>query len=187
VLYRSFDFFDIFLFMGVAVGVVAFRRRHSKLYPVLGCATIVALVLSFPFAYNSGELLGVRHDTQDYEVEAFKWMSKQGDNNTIVTDERLGYIGRSMTGITKDPALPQYLAAGEPFPAYHWFYMIESSWTTEGVNDYPYGRFVLSDTSYNMSLEAADVFYVAGPLNDQLVVFSTSLMGWNTIYGPYEL
>jgi len=184
VLYRSFDFFDIFIFTGVAVGIVTVRRCHPRLYPVLGCATIVALVLSFPFAYSSGELLGVRHDTQVYEVEAFKWMSGQGDNITIVTDERLGYIGRSMTGITKDPALPQYLVAGVPFPSYPWFYMIESSWTTEGVNNYPYGRLVLSDTSYKLVLEAADVFYAAGPLNDQLVVFSAAPIGWNLIYGP---
>lgn len=186
VLYRSFDFIDIFIFIGVAVGIVTVRRSRPRLYPVLGFATIAALVLSFPFAYESGELLGVRHDTQVYEVDAFKWMSKQGDNKTIVTDERLGYIGYSMTGITKDSSLPQYMAAGVPFPSYPWFYMIESSWTTEGVNNYPYGRLVLSDASYNMSLEAADVFYAAGPLNAQLVVFSTSLMGWNTVYGPYE-
>jgi hypothetical protein len=186
VLYRSFDFFDIFIFMGVAVGIVTIRRRRPKLYPVLGCVMIAALVLSFPFAYDSGDLLGVRHDTQVYEVEAVKWMSEQGDNITLVTDERLGYIGRSMAGITKDSALPLYLAAEEPFPAYPWYYMIESSWTTEGVNNYPYGRLVLSVTSYNMTLEAADVLYIAGPMSDQLVVFSASLMGWNTIYGTYN-
>jgi hypothetical protein len=62
--------------------------------------------------------------------------------------------------------------------------MIESSWTTEGVNNYPYGRLVLSDTSYKLVLEAADVFYAAGPLNDQLVVFSAAPIGWNLIYGP---
>lgn len=186
VLYRSFDFFDFFIFMGVAVGIVTVRRLHPKLYPVLGCAMIAALVVSFPFAYSSGELLGVRHDTQDYEVQAFKWMSRQGDNITVVTDERLGYIGHSMTGITKDSSLPKYLAAGVPFPSYPWFYMAESSWTTEGVNNFPDGRLVLTDSSYNMSLEAADVFYLAGPLNDQLAVFSPSLMGWNSVYGPYE-
>lgn len=183
VVYRSFDMLDIFLFLGVGVGLVEILRRHRKLYTILGTLLIFCLAVSFPFAYYSEPLLGVRHDTQAYEVDALLFLRDHHGDATVVTDERLGYIARATTWVHKDPSLPRYLDSGLQLPFYSWFYVIEDSWTTRGVNNFPDGLLVVDRTFYEEMLLASDVFYIGGPVDDRIVVFTSSPMGYETIYG----
>jgi hypothetical protein len=139
--------------------------------------------VSFPFAYVTGPLLGVRHDTQPYEVDALNWLDHRYEPLTVISDERIGYIASSTIMIHKDSSLPDILAHNETFLWYTWFYMIEDSWTTVGVNNFPHGKYVLPESRYANLKEAANVFYVGGPVYDHVVIFQASEMGSNAIYG----
>lgn len=181
VIYRTFDFFDPFIFVAGGMGLVYLYKRRKKLYVPAGVAVIIALSLSFPFAYESEHLLGIRHDTQQYELDAIHWLGANGDEVILVSDERLSYITRNTIGVPTNPGLPQQFATAAPFLHYQWFYLIEESWTTRGVNNYPNGRFVMSESAYLEVLRASDVFYVGGPKGDALVMFLSSDMGWRTL------
>lgn len=184
ILYRSFDFLDFFLFLGAGAAIVELHSRRKRLYPVVGVVLLACLLLTFPFSYASQSLLGVRHDTQAYEMDALDWLGTQPEATSIVSDERVAYLARSVLGLQKDSALPQYIATETPFPSYLWFYVIEDSWTSAGVNNYPYGKLVVDQAYYDTMLEAADLCYIGGPANDNLVVFMASPIGSNTVYGP---
>jgi len=183
ILYRSFDLLDLFLFLGLGAGIAHLSRRHKKLYPIIGCALVVSLAVSFPFGYESETLLGVRHDTQAYEVDAVKWLEHRDSPVIIMTDERLSYISESTSSCKADPALPQLIAVPNGFPNYRWYYTLERSWTTLGVNDYPNGRFVLAESTLQLALESSNVLYLGGPLEDQIIVFLSSDIGGATMLG----
>ena len=184
IFYRSFDFLDVFIFLGAAAAVVEIHSRRKNLYPIVGAFMIISLAISFPFSYASESLLGVRHDTQGYELDALEWMGNQPEAKSLVSDERISYLARSVLGVSKDSSLPQYLATNTSFPSYVWFYIIEDSWTTIGVNNYPYGELVVNLSYYEKMTEAADVFYLGGPAGDNLMIFMASPIGNNAIYGP---
>ncbi len=184
IIYRSFDFLDLFIFLGAAAAVVEIHSRRKNLYQIVGAFMIISLVVSFPFSYASQSLLGVRHDTQGYELDALEWMGDQPKAKSIISDERICYLARSVIGVSKGSSLPQYIATNTSVPYYLWFYIMEDSWTTIGVNNYPHGELVVNLSYYERMTEAADVFYLGGPASDNLVVFMTSPIGSNTIYGP---
>jgi len=185
VIYRTFDFFDPFIFIGAGAGLVFLYRRKKSLYIAAGACLIVALAVSFPFAYQSEELLGIRHDTQGFELDAVYWLGESGEELNLVTDERMAYVARNTIGVPIDPSLPQQFATNSPFLHYQWYYLMEESWTSRGVNNYPNGRFVLPSTQYQMTLEASSVFYVGGPSGDHLMMFISSEQGWRTL-GDYS-
>jgi len=184
IFYRSFDFLDFFIFLGAAAALVEMHSRRKNLYRIVGAFMIISIAISFPFSYASQSLLGVRHDTQGYELDALDWMGNQPEAKSIVSDERISYLARSVLGVFKSSSLPQFLATNTPFPSYLWFYIVEDSWTTIGVNNYPYGELVVNSSYYEKMTEAADVFYLGGPANDNLVIFLASPLGSNSIYGP---
>jgi hypothetical protein len=183
VLYRSFDFLDLFIFLGLAVAVVETYSRRRRLYPIVGAFVVISLAVSFPFAYATQPLLGVRHDTQGYELDALIWMGTQPKARSIISDERVAFLAHSVLDVAKDSSLPHYIATKTPFPSYMWFYIIEHSWTTIGVNDYPNGELVVNQIFYEKMLEAADVCYIGGPADNNLVIFLASPIGNNTVYG----
>jgi hypothetical protein len=184
IFYRSFDFLDLFIFLGTAAAVVEIHFRRKNLYQIVGAFMIISLAISFPFSYASQSLLGVRHDTQGYELDALEWMGNQPEAKSFVSDERISYLARSVLGVSKDSSLPQYIATNTSFPSYVWFYIIEDSWTTIGVNNYPYGELVVNLSYYERMTDAADVFYLGGSADDNLVIFLASPIGSNTIFGP---
>jgi len=187
ILYRSFDFLDLFVFLGLAVGVSVLANRRKRLYLLLSSLMIVALVISFPFGYESEKLLGVRHDTQSYEIDAMEWLVEMSSSPTIISDERMAYIAHVTTSAHSDSVLPRYFSEGAGFPPFTWYYVMEDSWTTVGVNDYPNGKLVLSVERYTQASEAADVFYVGGPSGDRIVMFLVSYVGSNTVFVPPSL
>jgi hypothetical protein len=129
----------------------------------------------------SQELLGVRHDTQGYEIDAIEWMKERTVHPAFISDERIGYIGLSLANFTKYSSLPQYLLRNTTLSP-QLFCMIEDSWTTEGVNDYPHGTYVLPSSNYTLTLAAANVFYLGGPANDRAIIFIHSEFGSATLY-----
>ena len=181
IVYRTFDFLDIFIFIGLGMAVVYLYENHRRAYKILGVFMILALLASFPFAYMSQDLLGVQHDTQAYEIDATTWIAEHASSPWLVTDERLGYIGQSMAGLPKYSSLPGDLRDNISLSP-ELFCLVEDSWMSRGVNDYPNGKILLPESNYTYKIEAANIFYIGGPSGDRAVMFFTSYMGEVTIY-----
>jgi len=184
IVYRTFDFVDIFIFLGIGTAFVWLYEHRRKSYKAIGFLTIAFLLVSFPFAYASESLLGVRHDTQAYEMDSIRWLSEHVDSPFLVSDERIGHIAESTVNIEKHAALPDALKRNTtvtnlPVIA---ICLMEDSWTTEGVNDFPYGKVVLAASNYTWVLETANVFYIGGPVTDRAVIFTISGVGLSAIY-----
>jgi len=180
VVYRTFDFLDIFIFVGAGAALCAFRDRHKKLYPLIGTAMVVSLVISFPFAYASEQLLGVRHDTQAFEVDALEWIDGHTNAIRVISDERISYISWSMFGLMRDSGLPLYLKHNVTIlPG--WMCVIEDRWTKNGVNAYPEGNVVVPEPEYTRVQLVANVLYIGGPPDDRAIIFVGSGIGQRTM------
>jgi hypothetical protein len=183
IVYRTFDFVDIFMFLGIGTAFVWLYENRRKSYTAIGYVTIAFLLISFPFAYASGSLLGVRHDTQAYEVDSVRWLSEHVDSPFLESDERIGHIAESTVGIEKHAALPDALRRNvtvTDLPIIS-ICLMEDSWTTEGVNDFPRGEIVLAASNYTWALETGNVFYIGGPVTDRVVIFTISSVGLSAI------
>ena len=180
IFYRSFDFVDFFLFFGAGTAIVALRRKkRRRSYFTLGTLFVASLLISFPFAYESEPLLGVRHDTQEYEVDALSWIVDTSGNSStlrIQSDERISHIAMSLFGIGKENNLPSELRLNLSLPP-NIMFVLEHSWTTTGVNDYPRGEVVLAPEYVRLLLSVEDVMYVGGDHSDQLVIFTATSIG----------
>jgi len=176
ILYRAFDFSDLFVFMGLSFAVVIMSLRLSRKNAALVMTALACLLVSFPFGYFTSDLLGVRHDTAAYEVDAVEWIASHSDSPQMVSDERIGRIAFSMTWIEKRSYLPHDLLTNvSPLPGM--YYIMEDSWTDVGVNDYPYGRAVIPESLYVETLQGSNVLYIGGPEPDRLLIFSPSEVG----------
>jgi len=173
IIYRTFDFLDIFIFLGVGAAIVGLRARHVTRYAALSITVVICLVLSFPYGYASEQLLGVRHDTQAYEVDTLGWLNDHGGANHLMSDERLSHVALSMFGFSKDASLPDHFKRGDQISS-SWICLAEASWTTAGVNNYPMGLLVIPESNFTAALDASDVFYVGGPIGDQTILFTGS-------------
>jgi len=176
ILYRTIDFADISLALGIAVAFSSLVPR-IRLRKALTVVLVAALVLSFPFSYATSVLTGIRHDTQEYEVDAIGWINSYGNESyAIQSDERLSYDARALYDYEKIPALPgllEHQILSERL-AYN---LLEDEWMTQGVNDYPYGHPVLNSTYVSYLLRGSDVLYVGGPSGDHAIVFCASDIG----------
>ncbi len=184
IIYRSFDLLDVFLFLGCAAALVELGRRRKRLYVALSTVFVVLLLVSFPFGYLSGPLLGVRHDTQPFEVDAFGWLENRDEDIVIMTDERLSYIARSLYGYEAGSDVTYYLTTPPPFTEYKWYFVLEDSWTTDGLNDYPEGTFIVPSRTYSLILAASNVMYVGGPADDRVQVMLASYIGVAIVFPP---
>ena len=175
VLYRSFDFLDMFVFVGVGVAVTTLKLRHRIFYPVLPVILIVLALISFPFAYESARLLGVRHDTNGYEVDSFEWLADHADSRWISSDERLARIAQNSWGANRDASLPTMIEKNLALSPDN-FYVIEDDWMTLGVNNYPYGLVVVKESRFSQLMDDANVIYIGGPSSDRILVFVPSTL-----------
>ena len=184
IVYRTFDFVDIFIFLGIGTAFVWLYEHRRKSYTLIGFLAVAFLLVSFPFAYASESLLGVRHDTQAYEVDSIRWLSEHVDSPFLETDERIGHIAESTAGMEKHAALPDALKRNvtvTDLPVIS-ICLVEDSWTTKGVNDFPHGKVVLAASNYTWALETANVFYIGGPVTDRAVIFTISGVGLSAFY-----
>jgi hypothetical protein len=175
-LYRSFDFVDIFIFMGVGLAISSTFSLRKRAYPVLAAVMIIFLAMSFPFGYYSNQTLGVRHDTQSYEVDAIEWLSHSQSRPVMMSDERLAYMGLAIADIPKDSGLVTFID-GNISLLPHWFIAFDDSYFTSGVNDYPRGFVIIPLSNSTRIVSASDVMYIGGPQSDHITVMATSDIG----------
>jgi len=184
--YRSFDFVDIFIFLGVGLAISSTFSLRKRIYPILVAAMIVFLALSFPFGYYSDQTLGVRHDTQSYEVDAMKWLSDSQSSPQLISDERIAYIGLAMADIPKDNGLVNALSGNVTLPP-HWFVAFDDSYLTSGVSDYPRGLVIVPLSDSTRMVDASDIMYIGGPHSNRVTILATSNIGHVVVLGsiPY--
>ena len=175
-LYRTMDFVDISLALGIAVAFSSIVPR-VRLRKALTVVVVAALILSFPFSYATNILTGIRHDTQEYEIDAMGWIRSYGNESFIIqSDERLSYVARALYDYGKYAVLPgmmEHQLLPEPFA----YGLLEEEWMTQGVNDYPQGHPVLNSTYVSKVLHGSNVLYIGGPSGDHVIVFCASDIG----------
>jgi hypothetical protein len=175
-LYRSFDFVDLFIFMGVGLAISSTFSLRKRAYPLLAAVMIVFLAMSFPFGYYSDQTLGVRHDTQSYEVDAIEWLSHSQSRPVMMSDERLAYMGLAIADIPKDSGLVSFIV-GNISLLPHWFVAFDDSYFTSGVNDYPRGFVIIPLSNSTKVVSASDILYVGGPQANRITIMATSDVG----------
>ncbi len=180
-IYRSFDSVDVFIFIGMGLAITSAVRFRKRAYPVLAALMIVFVAISFPFGYYSEQMLGVRHDTQSYEVDALAWLSKSQLNVTLVSDERLAYVSAAVVGMPAGAGLVGALETDVPLPN-HWFFAFDDSYLTSGVNAFPNGHPLIPISNYTNLIRASDVLYIGGPQGDRITIMSASDIGWVATY-----
>ena len=170
--YRTFDFLQFFIFLGIGVVIADLGVKKIGASRLICIAVTVSLVCSFPFGFFTYSLLGVRHDTQAYELDSVYWLSEHSEDPNIVSDERLAYIARSTIWIEKRASLPYNIMLGNMLsPGY--FHMAEDSWTVTGVNVFPEGLAVIDALRMQLIIDKCTVVYVGGPTEDKLYVFTS--------------
>lgn len=179
ILYRTFDFLDFFLFIGIGAAIAALSRSRSRIYPLIGALLVTSLVVSFPFGYYSEVSLGVRHDIQAYEADAMEWVADQHGNHTLVSDERLSFSAVSLFDLRRGLYLAydsvnnvSLAALGGPL------FLYEDSWTSKGTNAFPLGRLILPETNYTWIKSANNLLYVGGPVQNHVVIVDGSSVGY---------
>ena len=184
IIYRSFDLADLFIFVGAGMALSYLYAVRRKAYRLLSAAVVISLLLSFPFGYYTESLLGVRHDTQGYEVDGIKWLSESRLKQQLISDERLSYIASAITDMPKDNQVVKFFRDGyNPTPPDNWFGAVEASFTTTGVNDYPNGLQRIPMSNYTWVIQESNVFYIGGPPDDYILIFATSYTGYNAYMG----
>ncbi len=172
-MYRTFDFADITLAIGISITVAHFRDK-LKLRAIIVLVLLIALLITLPFAYYTNTLLGMRHDTQEYEVDALTWIDYHASNDQFIrSDERISYVARAIYDMNKDPYLPSIMLEGR-LSASNCLNIFLEEWTTSGVNDYPRGYVVIDAEYADAILCASNLLYVGGPVSDNILVFQCS-------------
>ena len=182
-LYRSFDFVDLFIFMGVGLAISSTFSHRKRAYPVLAAAMMIFLAMSFPFGYYSDQTLGVRHDTQSYEADAITWLSHSQSNPQMMSDERIAYIGLAIADIPLDNGIVSSIVGNVTLPP-RWFVAFDDSYFTSGVNDYPRGFAIIPFSNSTKVISASDIMYVGGPQSNRITIMATSNIGHGIVLGP---
>ena len=113
IFYRTFDYADIALALGVGIAVGYFREDSIQAGGCLRSHYRPPLLLPI-WLTRLRTLLGDRHDSQEYEVDALGWVYDFAGSSTHVrTDERLAYNARALYDFEKDPYLPSRLVSGD--------------------------------------------------------------------------
>ena len=184
VVYRSFDFADIFIFIGIGLAISSAFTLRKRVYPVLAAVIIIFVVMSFPFGYYSDQTLGVRHDTQSYEVDALMWLSSSQPNPQLVSDQRIAYVSLAVADIPAGSGLVNVLA-GNVTLGPHQFVAFDDSYLTSGISDYPRGHPIIPFSNSTKLIDASDVQYIGGPHSDRFTIIATSDIGHVVVYGLF--
>ena len=176
VVYRSFDFGFFALALAIAGAIAGLKAKPMKQNAFI-VGLVAVLLVSFPFSYLTETLEGIRHDTQEYEVDAISWVYQyEGPDSIIQSDERISYTGRALFDFDKRPYVPTYIKEFR-FPSERTLNLLLLDWSVKGVNDYPNGFVILDEATVNLALEVSSIAYVRGPVDHTIIVYRSSEIG----------
>jgi len=88
------------------------------------------------------------------------------------SDQRLRETGWRLFDLNYGRGLPYDLREGIALNKSS-FYVLENSWSTKGVQEFPFGVVVVNETVIASLLGSSNVFYAGGPSGAQFIGFVT--------------
>lgn len=131
--YRSFDFLDYGLALGV--GTALFRKMSSVRRAAIATVVSVALLTTLPLAYSTEALLQVQNTTYEYELSTIARL-EEGGATTVLSDQRLGDVMAMAAGIGGDRTLPFMIVQGRRLPPGSTL-LLEEQWASRGAQVHP--------------------------------------------------
>ncbi|UCE38218.1 MAG: hypothetical protein JSW00_02985 [Thermoplasmata archaeon] len=173
--YRSYDYIDFGLAIcaGIGAGYLINKsvkrltgggniEKHQLKLKVTFSVAFLALCLStVPLAYNGQEFYGVQDATYEHEFEAMKWISQNGADHHISTDERLNDIMGPYFDLDTDKTLPWLLKYSRPLENGTLLF-VEDKWTGAGAQMSPMEPVKISENVFETTLKEKDVVYSTG-------------------------
>lgn len=169
IIYRTFDFLDIGLAIMFAAGVVIILLRMRQQLQVLGVLFLMLVLATTPIAFQTEQLFGVHNQTYEYEVDALLWIDSHAGGARIDSDQRLGTVYGVLTGSNGSIDLALRISEGRSVHGFD-LLLLKSSWSVSGAQQFPLGQVVLDRELLDRFLDEQNVVYLAGPVENQLIV-----------------
>lgn len=163
-LYRSIDFLDFGLALGI--GTVLVHRMRERRRVLLIVLTGGALLLTLPLAYQTEAVLQVQNTTYRYEVAA---MARLSTLSGVQTDQRLGDVLGMVFGLPADRTLPFRLAGGEAPPPGA-LLLLEANWVTRGAQVHPLPFLPVAPSAFESAVEDHHLLYHGGDVGNALFI-----------------
>ncbi len=169
--YRSFDFLDYGLAVAVGVGfalVWARLRGRDAARLAVAAGFLAVLLATTPIAWNPQAVFGVNEVTTPSEFQALSVLASLHPAR-VLTDQRLGDVGREWFGLPANETLPMVLWDNGTVTG-SGYALVEDAWTTVGAQVHPLPNLVLPRSALAAFLAANRVVYAAGSNGDQIYV-----------------
>ncbi len=171
IIYRTFDFALPAFALLVGAGFALMVKGRERLGAVAGVSLVVICASTLPVAYSSQELFGVENQTYWFEYDSMEWFSEHGVEG-YASDQRLSETGTRLFDLENSRGLPYDLREGIALTS-GGLYALETDWSTSGAQEFPFGVVIVEKDTIESTLEEASVFFIGGPLDEQIVVFRT--------------
>ncbi len=122
-------------------------------------------------AYRSRELFGVENQTYWFEYDAVQWFSEHGVES-YASDQRLSETGARLFDLNGSRGLPYDLREGIDLNSSSIF-VLETNWNSTGAQEFPFGVVLVGSAKIVGALNESSVFYIGGPVENQIVGFRT--------------
>lgn len=184
--YRTYDFMDVGLAICIGVGagylINSFARNRYlgkinffstwQFKSVMGVVFIVLCLLTLPLAYNNEKFHNVQDVTHEYEFEAMIWLDENVEKETTHTNQRLADIINPYFDKECDSLLPWKLRDREGIDSGSVLF-IEDKWTSKGAQMYPMEPTILSNKTFQDTLNSNNLIYSGGPEENKVYIIIT--------------
>ncbi len=171
IVYRTFDFVMPAFALLIGVGFAMIVKGRLRLGMVAGASLVIVCASTLPIAYSSQQLFGVENQTYWFEYDAVQWFSEHGVQGDA-SDQRLSETGARLFDLNGSRDLPYDLREGVALNGSS-FYVFETDWNTSGAQEFPFGVVLVDSAKTAGALNESSVFYVGGPMENQIVGFRT--------------
>ncbi|UCE73899.1 MAG: hypothetical protein JSV56_12905 [Methanomassiliicoccales archaeon] len=174
-IYRSYDYIDFGLAICAGIGAgyliktivkILIRKDNTSktsfgLKATLSIVFLAICLSTVPLAYQGQEFYGVQDATYSYEFTAMNWLSENGAESHVSTDERLNDIMAPYFDLECDKTLPWKLKYSRSLERGSMLFM-EEKWLREGAQMSPMEPILISKDTFNNTLERNNVIYNTG-------------------------
>lgn len=167
--YRTFDFLDLAFAALFGMGIALMIHQRLSLRRTAPAIFLLVLLFTTPLAFQTESLFDVHNHTYEYEVDALQEIHDLSANRTLNSDQRLGTSAKSLFNFSGGNDLAIRIETGGGLDEYQW-YLVKNGWTSVGAQQFPFGQTVLDNQVLADFLEEHNVFIVAGPSDNQLIV-----------------
>ncbi len=168
--YRSFDFLDYGLAIGIATALL--RKMSPAKRTVLAAVAFTALLATLPLAYDTENVFQVQNTTYEYELSAMARLGVDGERG-VHTDQRLGEVLAMAFGVGGDPTLPFRIVQGQALQPGS-ILLMEANWATRGAQVHPQPFLPIGEERLAYLLTEHDLIYHSGDSANALFVVLTT-------------